>query len=102
MQQKTNRKHKRIVRMVALLILFVGWVIWGNFTIGTTYYEIASEKLSGLFDGYKIAQISDLHKAQFGDHNVRIIKILDNEQPDIIVITGDLVDSNRTDMDVAI
>ena len=102
MKQKTNNKKKRILLIGTFFILLVGWLLWGNLTIGITHYEIISDKLSVTFDGYKIAQISDFHNAQFGDHNAGIIQFLDKEQPDIIVITGDLVDSNRTDIDVAV
>ena len=102
MKQKTNNKKKRILLISTFCILLVGWVLWGNLTIGITYYEIISNKLSVTFEGYKIAQISDFHNAQFGDHNARIVQLLAKEQPDIIVITGDLIDSNRTDIDVAV
>jgi predicted MPP superfamily phosphohydrolase len=102
MKSRFKRKQIIIVIILALLALFVGWMVWGNLTIGTTHYEIAFKNLPSSFEGYKIAQISDLHNAKFGENNARIIEILHEEKPDMIAITGDLIDSNRTDIDIAV
>lgn len=102
MKSRFKRKQIIIVIILALLALVVGWMVWGNLTIGTTHYEIAFENLPSSFEGYKIAQISDLHNAKFGESNARIIEILHEENPDMIAITGDLIDSNRTDIDIAV
>jgi predicted MPP superfamily phosphohydrolase len=102
MKSRFKRKQIIIVIILALLALVVGWMVWGNLTIGTTHYEIAFENLPSSFEGYKIAQISDLHNAKFGENNARIIEILHEEKPDMIAITGDLIDSNRTDIDIAV
>ena len=51
------------------------------------------------FSGFKIAQISDFHDAEIGKDNERLISALKAASPDIIVITGDLIDSRRTDVE---
>lgn len=84
-----------------LFALFGIVTIWENRTVGRTYYTITSERLPDGFDGYKIVQISDFHNATFGEGNEKILEILKEEKPDLIAITGDLVDSNRTDFEVA-
>ena len=53
------------------------------------------------FSGFRIEQVSDLHNAEFGEGNATLLKMLSECEPDIIVITGDLVDANYTDIDVA-
>lgn len=96
-------KWKYFIRWFLLIIYFLTvWTIWENLTVGTTYYHIESERIPRAFDGYKIAVVSDLHNAEFGKDNSQIIKIIEKEKPDMIAITGDLVDSNRLDIDVAI
>jgi len=101
---KISIKKKNLILVIGiiLLVVFIGHTIWGNITVGTTYYKVYKENLPASFDGFVIAQISDLHNGEFGKDNSRIIKILKEEQPDIIVITGDLVDSNRTDIEIAV
>ncbi len=98
------KNKKKIIALIisVLLVMICIWTVWGNITIKTTYFSISNDNIPTSFDGYKIAQISDLHNAEFGDDNEKLFEILEKEQPDIIAITGDLIDSNHTDIDVAI
>lgn len=96
---------KRKIRLAIFLLVAVVitlWTIWGNLTVGVTNYAIGSTRIPRAFDNYKIAVISDLHNAEFGENNKDIVEKVQKQQPDIIVITGDLVDSNNTDFDIAI
>ena len=61
-----------------------------------------SDNLPESFYSYRIAHVSDLHNAEFGDENAKLLKVLQRCSPDIIAITGDIIDSNKTDIDVAI
>ncbi len=89
-----RKKH-----FASLAFLFIGWVGWTNITITTTNIEIENEKIPTEFDQFKIAHISDLHNHQWGK---KLIETIMNEEPDLIAITGDLVDSRKTDFDVAL
>ncbi len=98
-------KRKRLIAILAVLVLFtaaVVWAVWGNTALMVSEFEIADEKIPESFSGFRIAQISDLHNAQFGDNNEKLVKMLRETEPDIIVITGDLVDSAHTDIEVGI
>ncbi len=53
----------------------------------TTRYTIRSSKIPRAFDGYKIAQISDIHS----DSVPGLVPEIRAENPDIIVSTGDLI-----------
>ena len=105
MEKKTGKleemKKKKITILIITVVLFL-WLLWGNKTVELNNITISSKDLPSAFSGYKIAQISDLHNAQFGNENVMLIRLLKEASPDIIVITGDIVDSTHTDMDTAI
>lgn len=58
---------------------------------------IRSEKIPQGFDDYKIVQLSDLHSKSFGTKQSRLVKRVNKVKPDLIVFTGDLVDSKRYD-----
>ena len=60
------------------------------------------KKLGADLDGYRIVQISDLHNAEFGKENKKLLETIRSCSPDIIVITGDLVDSNHTNVERAV
>lgn len=98
-----KKKSKIIISCAAVLIaVLAAWTVWGNVTVGTTHYNILNDEIPAGFDGYKIAQISDLHNASFGKENGVLLGILRSEAPDIIVITGDMVDRNHTDIQTAV
>lgn len=73
-----------------------------NNMISTTHLTVASENIPPSFEGFKIVQLSDLHNKSFGSEQERIIRRVKSEQPDIIVFTGDLFDSNRLEMEPGI
>lgn len=95
-------KRKVIFFIILLLFIVIGWLIWSNKTVKTTDITVSSNNLPIEFNDYKIAHISDFHNAKFGENNSKIIDILKNENPDIIAVTGDLVDSNHTNVDIAV
>ena len=64
------RKNKiRIILLSAFAILFLVlgiWVVWSNKALELNTYTIESNQLPAAFDGFRIAQISDIHNAQIG------------------------------------
>ncbi len=87
------------ILMVGFLIVFC---MWQNNDIVITEYRYKTKKINETLDGFRIAQISDLHNKEFGRRSSRLLKSLSKTKPDIIVITGDLVDRRRTDMKAAL
>ena len=96
------KRKMRLSIFLLLAIFFTLWTIWGNLTVGVTKYSVGSSKVPESFDGFKVAVISDLHNAEFGKDNSDIVKKVKQQNPDIIAITGDFVDSNKTDIDLAV
>lgn len=82
------------------IILFILWIIHGNITVETTNISISNEKIPEGFNGFTIAHISDLHNARFGKDNAELLKKIKSASPDIIIITGDLIDSRHTNINV--
>lgn len=97
MNSKPKRRTRLFLFLLGLTVLCVGLWCWGNKALVTSSYVVKSEKLPESFAGYTIAAISDLHNASFGKEQSRLLKALAKAEPDLIVITGDLVDSRRTD-----
>lgn len=98
-----KRKLTVILIIAAVLLIGLIWLLWGNSALVTTVYEVpASAALPASFDGFRIAQVSDLHNAVFGDDNSKLLDMLAEAEPDIIAITGDLIDSRHTDIDIAV
>ena len=96
-----NKKQK-ICLMTVILLFIIGWIIWGNKALMINEITIKNEKIPDNFSGFRIAQVSDLHNAEFGKDNKKLLSLLETCEPDVILLTGDLVDSRNTDIEIAI
>lgn len=96
------KKKKYILSIVVLVVAFSIWTYIENITIEVTNIEVSDFLIPKEFDGFVIVQISDLHNHNFGNDQQELVEKIYNANPDIIVITGDLIDSNHTDIDTAI
>lgn len=95
-------KKKTICILSGILLILIVWTAWGNAALELNTYTISSRGLPDAFDGYRIAQVSDLHNAEFGGGNQRLLDMLREAEPDMIAITGDLIDSRKTNIAVAL
>lgn len=98
------KKNKTIIlaAISVCLIILIIWILWANTALEINTHVINSDNLPESFSGFRIAQVSDLHNANFGEENEILLEKLKETNPDIIVITGDLVDSRNTDIEVGI
>lgn len=98
-------RNKQIVILsvaAAMLIALIVWIAWGNKALQLNTYTISSSRLPEGFNGFRIAHISDLHNATMGKNNEKLLTILREAKPDLIAITGDLIDSRNTDIEIAL
>lgn len=98
----SKKKRTILICTAIIFILITALIMWGNKALTTNTYIIESDKISRSFDSYRIAQVSDLHNTQIGRDNKRLINALKTAQPDIIAVTGDIIDSRFTNVDVAV
>ena len=75
------------------------WIWRGNSVISVSAYTVCSDRLPPALSGLHIAQVSDLHGAVFGARNEALLRALREARPDLIAVTGDLIDSYRTGRD---
>lgn len=98
---KWNKKQWLCTVAICLIVLTV-WVVKGNTKLEITEYRVSSSRIPEAFGGFRIAQVSDLHNTEFGEENNKLLEVLSEVNPDVIVLTGDLIDSRRTDIDIAL
>lgn len=101
-ETKKNKKKTKWIVLLIIIILLIPFCWYENNHLVTTKLAVSNSKIPNSFNGYKIVQISDLHNASFGKNNIRLIEKIKAETPDIIVLTGDIVDSNHTEIDVSL
>ena len=91
-----------ILLLLFLLIVIIIYLYFENNYIKITNIDIVDSKIPSEFKDFTIVHISDLHNKQFGKNQKNIISKINKISPDIIVITGDLISSYSTNLDIAI
>lgn len=91
-----------ITLLVVLLAIFIIVTVRENNTLELNYITVNNSTLPSEFEGFRIAHVSDLHNSEWGESNERLINLLKASKPDIIAITGDIVDRNRTNVEIAV
>lgn len=89
-----NRK-KKVCIISALIAIFSIYLVWGTNSISISRYSIENSSIPESFKGFRIVQVSDLHNKEFGKDQRILMKKIEKEKPDIIVVTGDLVDRRK-------
>lgn len=91
-----HKENMEIVFLFAIVLSMAaigGLLYFQNKELVLSRHTIGSEFLPKEFDGFTIVHLSDLHNKQFGKGQWRLIGMVRKARPDIIVMTGDMVDS---------
>ncbi len=92
-----GKRGNRLLRSFLILSVLIGILIVGNYLanqkIYITEYEILDEQIPTAFDGYRIVQVTDVHSIRSQEQADLLYTRVAAEEPDAVVITGDLVDS---------
>ncbi|MBQ8733880.1 MAG: metallophosphoesterase [Anaerotignum sp.] len=95
-------KYKKTIGCICGGLLLAAFLYWQDNGLMLTKMTYEGDVPKG-FDGYKILQVADLQNKVFGRDQAPLLKKINASSPDIIVITGDLLDRHegRTDVDSA-
>lgn len=110
-KQNKPFKYKKLIISLLLFIFIITSILLYSRYIGTrgifiNEYKIVNKNLSNDFYGFKIVHITDIHygrtinKKELND----LVEKINLVKPDIVVLTGDLIDksSDITDKDIKI
>ena len=81
----------------AIIVVMYSYIENRNFR--ETFYSTSSIKID---TPIRIVQLSDLHGSSYGKKNQKLISRIEELSPDIIICTGDIVDSTVDDLDYAV
>lgn len=99
-----SKKQKIIITVLAsvFLVLFSVYCVYLNNFLTVTEYEITNEKLPESFDGFTVAQISDFHNPRSEFLRESVLEEVQRLKPDIIIITGDFIDSRKPKTEISL
>lgn len=100
--KKKGSLKKRLIIYAAVIAVFTIFSSWQNSMLTVSEHIYTTDKISSEFNGFKIVHLSDYHNKNFGKGQKRIIDKVSSLEPNIIVITGDIVDSSHTNISRAI
>ncbi len=96
----TLKKKIFLTVKVVLLIAAVyiaGEIIISKYGLTVTPYEVESDKIQ---QSFRFVQLTDLHNMSFGKDNSRLIKKIEEQDPDFICMTGDMLNRDEQSVDV--
>ena len=95
-QTNKAKKRRHPLRWVAALLVllvagwfFLQWQLWG---IQVTVTQVSVHNLPDGFEGLRIVQLSDLHGHEYGQDSRDLLELVAEQEPDLIAVTGDLID----------
>ena len=103
-----TKKNIRVLRLFLISLIFVsiaasvaiiGCNYIGNRNFKETFYSVSSLKVNNKI---RIIQISDLHNCSYGNDNDKMVDRVRKLKPDLIIYTGDIIDSKAEENDKAI
>ena len=91
-------KRKAITALLIMMIAAAALYLYieSNW-LQVTYYQVNLPKPVEGLEGFRILHLSDLHSKVFGNNNSRLIRQIKNADPDIIVMSGDMIDATGDD-----
>lgn len=91
-------KQKRRCRMIVIVVLvYIMFEIWSSARwLSVEYFSMSSDKVK---ESFRIVVLSDLHNTQFGKDNQKLISKIEEQNPDLILMLGDMLNENSKNPD---
>src|SRR5699024_5431064 len=98
----TILRKKRVFKIILVILLCILLIASINLLaswklLSVSRYEYSNNKLQHEFT---VVQLSDLHNSQFGKDNCRLLEKIEQESPDMILMTGDMLNSYEESTDI--
>ncbi|MBQ6217774.1 MAG: metallophosphoesterase [Erysipelotrichaceae bacterium] len=92
---------KKIVLIILILLISLSCLSLyaSKYFLQCSYYTITNDKIEHPF---RIVLLADLHNSEFGKNNERLVNKVLEQEPDIILIVGDLINQNEQDLSIAL
>lgn len=95
------RKTIRFILILLSAFVLAIAVVVGYFFITSKNLTINKYSLNeSVISSIRILQLSDLHNAEFGDNNEELIDLVKKQSPDLIVMSGDMINRDEENLDI--
>ncbi|VYT31498.1 putative metallophosphoesterase [uncultured Blautia sp.] len=96
-----KKYSKYLIKAIILGLIFVIVLnlILSQKYISVTRYEYKNPRIT---EDFRVVHLTDLHNYQFGTKNRRLVEKVREETPDLIFLTGDMLNEDETRTDICI
>lgn len=95
-----RKKIRFILILLSAFVLAIAVVV-GYFFITSKNLTINKYSLNeSVISSIRILQLSDLHSAEFGDNNKELVDLVKKQSPDLIVMSGDMINRDEENLDI--
>lgn len=100
MEKRKNKRRGLFWLVLALLLAAIAANLYvSKYALTVSEYTL---EVSGIQEPIRVVLLSDLHSAEFGDDNRRLLEKVAGQNPDLIFLVGDLVSETDADASVAV
>ena len=96
---KKGKRRICLIIFAAIAVFILSDLAYSKYGLKTTYYEIITSKVT---DPIHIVQLTDLHNSEFGADNRRLVEQVEEQEPDLVLMTGDMLNSFDENTDIAV
>lgn len=92
---KRKRRPRPLLWILVIAAVLIGgwyWFQWQCWGVEPSYTQVELSGLPEQFDGLRIVHLSDNHGHEYGEGNAELLDMVREQEPDLIVLTGDLID----------
>lgn len=94
-----SKSIKFLFTILCLVILIILLIKGFHTSLEISFYTYTDSSLPESFNHYKIVQLSDFHGASFGKNEQLLLDKIKECEPNIIFLTGDMIDENHKPWD---
>lgn len=92
-------KKRLLAVLLAILALFAWGFLGSKYALELSNYVLSSPKLTAPI---RVVQLTDLHNSGFGENNGRLVRMIQKQSPDVIMLTGDMLNGDEPRTEVAV
>lgn len=92
-------KHLIKATVLGIISIIILNLILSQKYISVTRYEYKNPRIT---EDFRVVHLTDLHNYQFGTKNRRLVEKVREETPDLIFLTGDMLNEDETRTDICI
>ncbi|MBP3522475.1 MAG: metallophosphoesterase [Clostridia bacterium] len=99
MKRLSLGKKRLFAVLLAILVLLAWGFLGSKYALELSNYVLSSPKLTAPI---RVVQLTDLHNSEFGENNGRLVRMIQKQSPDVILLTGDMLNGDEPRTEVAV